>query len=308
MRVFLILAIILLSAGCTANVSVAHDASQGLPSLSAPAAPASTASVTAVPEITASPTTQATATAVPQPTETSTPVPEPTATEVPQPGSRVTAPILLYHHVARDPNNRYAVSPENFERQMKSLKAWGYTSIPISALVEAVVQEGELPARPVVITFDDGFEDVYENAFPIMQRYGFTGTFYLIVNQLDEYGTVTVDQLSEMIDAGWEIGSHGMTHSDLTKNHASLWREVAKSRIVLQDTLHVPVTTFSYPYGKIDPTVVEAVKKYGYQAAVRLDVTSIHTWAMLYSLSRIEVRSSYDLQTFASFLPWSAKP
>jgi len=309
LRVFLIAASILLYTGCTAHYSVVKEP---------PQLPSTVRSATIIPSATGTPAPdwptatllpRTVATAEPSPTATHTPVPEPSPTWSPQPGTRVTAPILLYHHIAEgDPNNRYVVSPARFEQQMKTLKAWGYTSIPISTLVEAVIHGDELPARPVVITFDDGNEDIYQTAFPIMQRYGFAGTFYLVVDRLGEYGNVDVEQLSEMIAAGWEIGSHGMTHSDLTKNHARLWQEVAKSRIVLQETLQVPVKTFSYPYGGIDSTVLDAVKEYGYQAAVRLDVFSIHTWAMLYHLSRIEVRSSYDLATFTSFLPWSGTP
>lgn len=256
----------------------------------------------AVPSLTS--TASLTPAATPTPTETLTP--EPSATWETHGAMQVTAPILLYHHVGTDRGflNRYYVSPDAFERQMKALHDGGYTSLTVSAMAEVLVNGGDLPTRPVMITFDDGFEDVYQNALPIMQRYGFVGTTYIIVNQIDQVGTVTSDELKGLSAAGWEVGSHSISHIDLTKNHRKLWQEVANSRIQLEHILGAPVTSFSYPYGATDATVVKAVRDYGYRNAVGLGTSVEHTWATLYFLSREEVRASYDIDLFTALLPW----
>src|SRR5215208_3396144 len=117
-------------------------------------------------------------------TWTETPLPPPatsTATLVPTPNwivdgpGDVTIPILLYHHVATsDTDHRYYVSPEQFEQEIKALSDWGYSTITVRMLVQAISSGCELPPHPIMITFDDGHLDIYANAFPIMQKYGFT--------------------------------------------------------------------------------------------------------------------------------------
>jgi peptidoglycan/xylan/chitin deacetylase (PgdA/CDA1 family) len=257
-----------------------------------------------------------TATFTPTPTETPLPTATPTPTETPlptdtpqpvwNPGGEVIAPILLYHHISDAGNgNRYYVTPDVFRAQLQALRDWGYTSITTSQMVNVLINGGELPARPVVLTFDDGNVDIYENAFPIMQEMGFVGTFYIVANRLQSHYFVNTDQLSEMINAGWEIGDHGMSHIDLTLDHFTVGYEVASSRSVLEDALGVKINTFAYPYGKTDEFVSNKVSEYGYQAAMGLGLGWKHYWGTLFYLSRIEIQSDYDMQKFASLLPWS---
>lgn len=270
---------------------------------------------TAIPTatITITPTITPTSTPTPEPTLTPTPTKTPTPTATPtwvfNPPGKVTAPILLYHHVAdNSPGNRYYITPQVFEQQMRNLAEWGYTSITISVLVEALVHGADLPARPVVITFDDGNLDVYQNAFPIMKKYGFVGTFYIVADRLEAKDFVNQQQLTELVQAGWEIGSHTMSHVDLTKAHDNLHREMRESRAALEQALGVKVTTIAYPFGAIDSAVADAAQEYGYLAGVGLGVLNEHTWGNLYYLSRSEVQNSYTPEQFAKMLPWSIAP
>jgi peptidoglycan/xylan/chitin deacetylase (PgdA/CDA1 family) len=272
------------------------------------------------PTVTITPFQATTFTPIP-PTETQTPTltnsPTPTFTFTPiftatwayNESGKVIAPILLYHHVSDDvSNNRYYVPLAVFDEQMKTLSDWGYTAITLSTLVKALIDGGPLPARPVVITFDDGNLDIYQNAFPIMTRYGFPGTFYIIEGSLGAKSYVSVDDLKEMIAGGWEIGSHSITHVDLTQDHGNLAQEIAYSKTYLEQELNTQVNTFAYPYGLIDETVVDSVVNYGYLAAVGLGTSTTHTFSTLYYLSREEVQSGYDLAAFESLLPWQGVP
>ncbi len=256
--------------------------------------------------VTPSPTNTPVPTDTPLPTET--PTPSETPTEVYYPPGEVIAPILLYHHVSDESvGYRYYVTPDVFRAQLQALIDWGYTSITVSDLVNALKNGGNLPARPVVITFDDGNVDIYQNAFPIMREMGFVGTFYIVGNRLHSRYYANADQLQEMINAGWEIGCHSMSHIDLTLDYSVIGYEVASSRSLLQDTLGVTVNTFAYPYGIIDDFVVNKVSEYGYQAAMGLGTSWRHTWGTLFYLSRIEVQGSYDMNKFASLLPWAGQ-
>ena len=232
-----------------------------------------------------------------------TALPYPTPILIYHPAGEVRIPILLYHHVA-DPGetSRYFVSSQQFEKQISSLRSWGYTAIPISLLVQAIEGGADLPLRPVVITFDDGYRDVYQNALPVMERYGYTGTAYVIVKQIGVGGYMNTKQLKELVDRGWEVGSHSETHSNLRKTKTKLVDEIFNSRLALEELLSTPVLSFSYPYGSANPSLLKLVQQAGYQSGAGLGSTSRHTLKSRFYLSRLEVEGSYDLVEFARLL------
>lgn len=240
------------------------------------------------------------------PTPTATPVPTSTPVMVFVPAGHVTAPILLYHHISDEGNgNRYFVSVADFKTQMEALHTWGYTAITVSQLVDVLLNGGELPSRPVVITFDDGNLDVYQNAFPIMRDLGFVGTNFIVANRLQSKYFVNVEQLQEMADSGWEIGSHSMTHTDLTTDHSIANMEIRQSMITLEDATGDPISAFAYPYGETDEFISTKVSEYGYRAGMGLGLATDHYLGTLFYLSRIEIHGDFDMTTFATFLPWS---
>jgi len=243
---------------------------------------------------------------IPTSTQTSTPAFTPTPTWITQGPGKLVCPILLYHHIADSPtDSRYYVSPRNFEAQIKLLKEWGYQTIPLSLLVEAITNGTELPPRPVIITFDDGDIDVYTNAFPVMQKYDFTGVLYIVSNRLQADGFISAGQIQEMADVGWEVGSHSMSHADLTKSSKdSLYAEVVQSRHDLEEALGVPVESFAYPFGLVKDAAVDYVHFAQYESAVGLGYTAEQGPGNLFNLQRREIKGEYDLKTFTLFLPW----
>lgn len=261
----------------------------------ATSAPSPTATTTPTFTLTPSPT---------QPVSTETPVPSPTPTWVFNEPGEVVAPILLYHHVA-DGNeySRFHVSIADFRAQMQALSDGGYTAIPISWVIEALIDGRALPDKPVVITFDDGHQNVYDNAFPIMQEFGFPGVFYIVANRIHDIPDfVNTDALKEMIDAGWEIGSHTYTHSDVTLGNINVHFEIAQSKTDLEAALSTEVETFAYPYGSITPFIAQRVISYGYQAGVGLGISATHTLNDLFYLHRLEVYGHYNLSQFKEII------
>lgn len=243
----------------------------------------------------------------PSPTATATSAP--TRTEAPQtryfPPGAVQVPILLYHHIAEDEqDSRYYISPETFEQQMTWLEEHGYGTITVSRLAEVIRNGGDLPLHPVVITFDDGNGDLYTEAFPIMQAHGMVGVAYLVNSTLDLAEIVTSAQVKELIDSGWEIGSHSATHPELTGVHDQLETEIAHSRRDLQERFQVPVNSFSYPFGVFDDTVYQAVLDSGYTSAVWLGEGTWHDLSSIYYLQRIEIEHQFSMEDFISLMPW----
>lgn len=250
-----------------------------------------------------------TATITPTATETPTATPIPTATWAIVGPGEVIAPVLLYHHVdAENSSPRYNVMPEVFAAQMQALDDWGYTTITATQLIQAITQGIQLPPRPIVITFDDGHNSVYETAFPIMQEHGFFGVTYIVANRLKSDGFTGVEKLKEMISAGWEVGSHSYTHSDLTLDRSIAFTEIFVSRDTLTQSLSQPVKTFAYPFGKFDQYIGDRTGRWGYIGAVGLGTGYTHNLYSIYYLQRMEVEGTYDMEKFASMLPWSSPP
>jgi peptidoglycan/xylan/chitin deacetylase (PgdA/CDA1 family) len=256
------------------------------------------------------PSNTPTATDTPLPTTTPTPTDTPLPTDTPEmvwnPGGQITAPILLYHHVSDDGSgNRYYVTVDKFRAQMEALRDWGYTSITVTELAKVLVNGGDLPSRPVVITFDDGNLDIYQNAFPIMHEMGFVGITYIVGNRLQSKYFVNVEQIREMASAGWEIGSHSMTHTDLTTDYSIAHFEMRQSMLTLEDATGEPVSSFAYPYGKTDDFVSTKASEYGYSSGMGLGAGYQQYIGTLFYLSRMEIQGNYDMSKFASMLPWS---
>ncbi len=219
----------------------------------------------------------------------------------------VTVPILLYHHITSSnlADTRYSVSVTDFKLQMEQLKYWGYATITIEQLVNHINKGYALPRRPIVISFDDGYKDVFDNAFPIMEQNGFTGTVYVVANRLKADGFLQEEQLQALLDHGWEVGSHSMTHTELVQNHALVRQEILQSRLDLEKALGIKVISFAYPFGSEDSYVSRKVYDYGYQAGVGVGHLSRHSFSTIYNLSRREVKGDLDLQGFADLLPWT---
>jgi len=217
----------------------------------------------------------------------------------------VIVPILLYHHIGISQNESpYSISPSDFERQMYLLREWGYQTISVELLVRAIKQGAELPPKPIILTFDDGGEGTFTNALPIMQKYGFTGTAYVVYNYVGIGGYMNADQIRSLYASGWEIGSHSISHADLTVRTDRQKDEIVDSRIKLQRLLGVPILTFAYPFGAYNSDSVHYAHFAGYIAAVGLGNETLQGDQNLFYLYRMTVNPNQSLEAFALLLPW----
>jgi peptidoglycan/xylan/chitin deacetylase (PgdA/CDA1 family) len=219
-----------------------------------------------------------------------------------EPGS-IRVPILMYHHIGDgDPTTRYYTSPEKFREQMRFLHQNNYHTISITELSDIIRYGGYIPIKSVVITFDDGYIGVYEHAFPIMREYDLQGVSYVIGNSIGAVGFMSADQIIELHENGWEIGSHSMSHLALAEYYGSVNHEAGFSKQYLKDLLGFEISSFAYPYGSVNPSVIQRVESYGYHGAVGLGLFNLHgEWSRFY-LSRNEIKNGCTLIEFEDFL------
>jgi peptidoglycan/xylan/chitin deacetylase (PgdA/CDA1 family) len=214
-------------------------------------------------------------------------------------------PILLYHNIQEKGSSPYIVRPAEFRAQMQALHEAGYQTVTISRLADVLRGGGSLPEKTVVITFDDGYESVYLNAYPILEEFGFQGVVFVIANTLEKdksYGYLKQSQLRELLRRDWEIGSHSISHHNLKTTPLGLRNEIEGSKQILEEAIGAPVTTFAYPYNISNAWIRERVEEYGYEAAVGVDIFVRQTADRLYFLSRREVQRDTRLTAFLALL------
>ncbi|SHK55718.1 Polysaccharide deacetylase [Pseudonocardia thermophila] len=194
--------------------------------------------------------------------------------------------ILCYHSVTNGWDDPVSVETADFERQCAVL-ARSTTVVPLRGVIDRLAAGYSVPAGTTVLTFDDGFADYVEHAVPIMERYGLTATMYVVAGSLEPGGIavdwirgldpadapplMTPEQIRELHDRGWEIGSHTMRHADMpTLSEAECLADFKESKELLEDLLEAPVTSLAYPFGHHAPHVRRAAELAGYRIALAL--------------------------------------
>ncbi len=192
-----------------------------------------------------------------------------------------TVKVLMYHRVVNDETHidqySWNVTVSQLRRHLELLGKWGYTCINFEDY--ALFQRGKLnlPKKPVIMTFDDGYDEMHRNALPIMKEFGARATAFILGDRSIKSNTWDVesgfegatlmddDQILEMKDAGFEIGSHSMTHPDLTRlSERRARKEIFQSKEILEDLLDSPVISFAYPFGSANSLMERLVKEAGY--------------------------------------------
>ena len=235
--------------------------------------------------------------------------------------------VLMYHRVTdAHPGYRLCVPVKNFEAQMRWLREHGYQTMTFAQAVEWVqgggtgneirgtkalntaVSRFPFPvSRPVVLTFDDGFEDNFLQAYPAMARHGFTGCFFApsAFIQAGVDGHPAADrpmswaQLQELVRMGHEVGAHSVSHAELTTIPADAMRhEVRDCKGALEQGLGRPVEFFCYPRGDYDAAVRQAVVDAGYRGACSVEPGANGLGTDPYALHRTEISAVDTLWDF----------
>ena len=203
-------------------------------------------------------------------------------------------PILEYHMITDNPpkgSEIYNVPPEEFAAQLDYLKQNGYTTITLQEFMQAKHGKRTLPEKPVVLTFDDGYENVYTEMLPILEEHGMKAVVYVITNELGKKGYLTLEQVKDMQRRGIEIGSHTADHLALVMlNGEFLLNQVRNSKIFLEWSGVETIYTFSYPNGEYNLALVDLLQREGYLTAVTGDVGLNTLDSNPYTLKRVHIR------------------
>jgi peptidoglycan/xylan/chitin deacetylase (PgdA/CDA1 family) len=236
-------------------------------------------------------------------------------------------PILMYHRICSDGDRTrsgYVVEKTVFRSHMGYLHRHRYYTPRFSDVLSGSLHDNPGGKRPVVLTFDDGYLDNYENAFPILAEFGFTALVFLVSDfsrrknwwdaeaDLSQAPLMNVQQMAAMKVAGIEIGSHSFSHRSLVGlTDDELNDELVRSRRSLEDALQQPATFLAYPYGDVDERVKIATREAGYSCGFAGESGPLHYQSDLYEIRRVKVGNHasdtylfYKVFNLDKFLGW----
>lgn len=211
---------------------------------------------------------------------------------------QVQVPILMYHYVSVPPANAdiyrldLSVTPDRFATHLLALSSTGYTTISLYDLLAHLTQGTPLPPKPVILSFDDGYRDNYENAFPLLQEFGMTATFFVVTDYINEGHSayLTWEMAREMQAAGMHIESHGRTHVNLSNRKDSflIWQALG-SLETIESELGMRPRFITYPSGHYDANTIRIFKDLDFWAGLTTIQGATHSSDDLFQLKRVRV-------------------
>jgi peptidoglycan/xylan/chitin deacetylase (PgdA/CDA1 family) len=209
----------------------------------------------------------------------------------------------MYHDIAIDrvSASRLAVPVDVFAAQLRYLHSEGFETLTASAVAAALATGVQLPERAVVITYDDGFANLHERAFPLLNYYHFTATVYVTTEWIQDSKSahssprpgrmLSWQQIHDLADAGFEIGAHSCSHPQLDQlPRQYLEAEVQVSKAILENELQRPISGMAYPFGYSSTEVRRTVQRLGYEYACIVGNRLIDSPVDLFALPRLTIK------------------
>ena len=187
----------------------------------------------------------------------------------------LSVPIILYHHIQpydealKEGQEKLTVDPAFFEMHMSYLSSAGYTSLTVDNVVFALQNKQPLPQKSIVVTLDDGYDDNYIHAYPILKKYNIVGNFMIPSGLMETPGYLSWAQISEMISSGQKMYNHTWSHAPLGYiSKEQIIDEVSKSSKKLEEVTGIPQTILTYPYGSFNDVAIQTLRELGFTAAL----------------------------------------
>jgi len=222
-------------------------------------------------------------------------------------------PVFTYHSID-DSGSVISTSPTKFREQMNHLKQSGFHAIALEEITRCICQNQPFPSGAVAITFDDGFKNVHEVAYPVLKEFGFQATVFLVPgycgrnNQWNKPGEkiptlelLDWDEILEMANSGIDFGAHTMTHPHLSRvslEHAI--KEISDSKAIIQTNLGKEVGFFAYPYGQQTQAIQDFVRD-EFNGACSTQLNRVNLQSEVHSLPRIEMYYFSENNLFTLF-------
>lgn len=236
--------------------------------------------------------------------------------------------ILMYHRVTKRPRGvpapTWNVTPNKFEEQLSGLIASGFRAIALRDLIEAVRRDESIPHRTFAVTFDDGYENVYVEAWPILKRLRIPATIFLATKYLDSEAPFPFDDWREagaahVAKSAWrpltteeclamsvsgliELGAHTHTHADFRDDPVAFEEDLRACLAVLQSRFAVVEPTFAFPFGKSSAELLRAAKRVGVICALTAEPERVPNHSYRYSWGRFEATQSDTARTLVACL------
>lgn len=212
--------------------------------------------------------------------------------------------ILGYHDFRERGGSPMIIAADKFRTQMQAIKDSGIPVIPLSDVLAWRRGEKNIPEEAFVITMDDGWQGVYQHAFPVLKEFGFPFTVYLYKKYVNIGGrSLTWDQVREMMKHGCEVGSHSVSHEslrarkggrDAAAHQAWVLAELQDSKAFLEQNLGLPCQSFAYPFGIFDEAIAQAGVQAGYEALVTVNAQKVVWDSPLAKLGRFIIHGESD--------------
>ncbi len=222
--------------------------------------------------------------------------------------SNISVPILTYHYIGNNPNPKdkardaLSVSPDKFEAQMDYLSKSGFTPISLDTLYAIFNKQAVAPARPIVLTFDDGYMDFYTTAFPILRRFNFHAVEFIPTGLIGGSYYMNWSQIKEIQSSGLvTFEAHTVNHVNLSSlSYNNALKQMLDSKNVLAVQTGYPVNFIAYPYGANNSSVQAAARAAGL-------IGGLGTWfgrasGFSFNMPRIRVSGFWSIKEFASRL------
>lgn len=220
----------------------------------------------------------------------------------------VGIPILYYHSVSPSANNEVIITPELLRSELQYLKNEGYTTLTLKDLSDYLLNNSPIPLKSIVITFDDGYMDNYNNAFPILKELEMNATIFCITSRLDGSYYLSPDAIKEMSDYGIDIQSHTINHPKLDSlTYDKQLAELKESKQALESITGKPVTSIAYPFGNFNDYTIRAAKSAGYSFGFTTNRGLADRTDDSFKIDRIYISSNYNLKLFKEILATTNK-
>ncbi|WP_058952968.1 polysaccharide deacetylase family protein [Clostridium tyrobutyricum] len=211
-----------------------------------------------------------------------------------------SVPVLMFHSIDYEKGNELRIPKDAFREKMKFLKDSGYTTLTLNEFYKFIEENKPVSEKSVLITFDDGYEDNYTNAYPVLKEFGLHATIFVITSTVDkDSGYLTSNQLREMNRNGIDIESHTVNHDDLDKlSYEKQLETLRNSKESLENILNKKIDYIAYPFGHFNQNTIKAVQVSGYKMAFTTESGWGNKSQGIYKLHRVYVSANHNINEF----------